>query len=172
MSHFSNHPRFGEHENNPNPFRKDLYDDFDTLGKQAVREFLEGKGWTVQSDETFGVDLIAMKLALSQGTVETPDDCRICLHEVEVRPKWIGAWPYWYTKVNLPLRKMRLIADEIVWFWVVSADCRKAWLIHSDDLTTEMIEEVPNEFVPEGEKFFRVPFGLCRKIFLKEKFDD
>lgn len=134
------------------PFNREVYDQTDALARSAVRARLDSKGIHTISSETFGVDITSL---------------HPIGHEVEVKLVWTGEWPDAWETVHIPERKGKLFNNgKWVFFWILRADCKEAWLIDSRKLQPGMLKEVPNKEMSNGEYFYDVPVSMAQKITL------
>jgi len=138
------------------PFDKGLYDEFDGPAKDAMKVHLELSGHEVTvPPEDFMVDLSSIYLGATM------------YHEVEVSRPWKdGEHPF--PSGSIPGRKLRLKhrhQNEILFFWMLRLDLRRALVFSSAHLSDEWLVEVPNRYTPEGgEYFYRIPKSLGKEF--------
>jgi hypothetical protein len=154
--------------NNKKPFSRELYEENDQRAKDAVSTHLQMKGWSVCDSEHCEIDLHARDFK------GNPD--RSVFHEVEIKGAWTGAWPIHWTTVHIPERKDDLIKyarGNDLYFWVLSPDLSKAWVV-SDKVFRESPSKMkPNKFVKSGEFFRYVSVRDAIQVtLLKEVADD
>ena len=140
------------------PFDKDLYNEFDGPAKDAMRVHLELSGHTVDvPPENYGVDLSSKQYVVT------------LYHEVEVSMWWNdGKHPF--PTGSIPERKIRLKKqhqNEILFFWMLRRDFKRALVFSAAHLSDEWLTEVPNRFAPDGgEYFYRIPKSLGKEFDL------
>ena len=138
-------------------FNRELYDRTDGIAKEAIQKYLiQNKHIVLTTKENYSCDIESIS-----------EDGTLCFSEVEIKFSWEGEWPKDWEDVRIPYRKQKLL-DKIgrnLTFYVFRADCAEAWAI-SDTVIKEhaSIKEVPNRYVPEGEKFFSIPVRNIYKI--------
>lgn len=140
------------------PFDKKLYDQFDGPAKSAMKVHLELSGHEVTvPPEDFMVDLTSELM------------CVPYHHEVEVSQVWkSGGHPFLFG--SIPCRKIRLKAyhqNEILYFWMLRLDLKRAVVFSSAHLSDKWLVEVPNRYSPDGgEYFYRIPKSLGKEFDL------
>ncbi len=144
-------------QNNKSPFRKDKYDQWDSVAKQAVRSYLLKQNYELATDiEDYDADIKTTKPVVSH-------------HEVEVKLSWSADWPESWNTIHIPYRKKRLIdkidSPDSLTFYVLKKNLKEAWTIKGSQCLD--IIEVPNKFVSSGEYFFNIPIKNAKLINLR-----
>ena len=98
------------------------------------------------------------------GVIEVPA-------ETEIKYAWEGEWPTHWIDVRIPYRKQKLLdrIDKNLTFYVLRSDLKETWVI--PDFTIKkyaVIKEMPNRYVPKGEKFFFIPADKIHKVLLSK----
>ena len=140
-------------------FDRSLYDRADGVSKSTIISYLLSKKHTItNSEEKYSCDIESMS-----------EEGAVCFSETEIKYSWKGEWPKSLEDVRIPYRKQKLLdkISENLTFYVLRADCKEAWVI-SDEAIKEnaTIIEIPNKYVPKGEKFFSIPVESIYKIVL------
>lgn len=127
-------------------FDKDLYDIYDSVAKEAARDALQKKGYTVCDNiDKYAQDLVAEK------------DGKMFLVETEVKNVWKGP-EFPYDTVQLPERKKKFFKERTL-FFIWNAELTHAIVFWSDDVKDLEPVEVPNKYRYKGEYFFQIPVG-------------
>jgi len=83
----------------PSKFDKNLYNQYDSLAKDVMSQWLLSKGYKdINTEETYGVDVVC----------KDKDDVE-CYFETEVKTGWRDYWPESWKEIRIPYRKRRLI---------------------------------------------------------------
>ena len=140
-------------------FDRALYNRSDGKSKDVIVKYLRSKKHIITNvKEKFSCDIESIS-----------EDGTVCFSETEIKYGWKGEWPTHWVNVRIPYRKQRLInkIEKNLTFYVLRADCKESWVISDVALKKySTIVEVPNRYVPEGEKFFSIPVGHIPKIVL------
>jgi hypothetical protein len=139
------------------PFDKDLYEQFDGPGKDAVCQHLLLTGYVVTvPPENYGADLYAVKQRVK------------IFHEIEVFKNWRdGQFPF--STGSIPERKIRLARmhiNEPLYFWRLRLDLKRALIFPGFRLRDKFLVEVPNKIIDTGEYFYRIPVSLGKEFDL------
>ena len=140
-------------------FNKQLYNKSDKTSKDAIVSYLKKKKHSITNVvEKFSCDIESIS-----------EDGTVCFSETEIKYSWKGEWPSSWKDVRIPYRKQKLLdkIEKNLTFYVLRDDCKEAWVI--SDIALEKyatVIEVPNRYVPDGEKFFSVPVDKIYKISL------
>ena len=127
-------------------FDKDLYDTYDSIAKEAAKDALQKKGYTVcDNTDKYAQDLVAEK------------DGEMFLVETEVKNVWKGP-EFPYDTVQLPERKKKFFKERTL-FFIWNAELTHAIVFWSDDVKDLEPVEVPNKYRYKGEYFFQIPVG-------------
>ena len=127
-------------------FDKDLYDTYDSIAKEAAKDALQKKGYTVcDNTDKYAQDLVAEK------------DGEMFLVETEVKNVWKGP-EFPYDTVQLPERKKKFFKERTL-FFIWNAELTHAIVFWSDDVKHLEPVEVPNKYRYKGEYFFQIPVG-------------
>jgi hypothetical protein len=140
-------------------FDPDLYNEFDSPAKDAMREhlLLKGHDRVVVPREDFGPDLYSFLCGMKM------------YHEVEVSRGWANQMDFPFEKGSVPERKKRLanlVKDTPLYFWMLRKDLRRAVVFSSVYLRHEYLVEVKNRMIAEGEFFYRIPLKLGKEFDL------
>lgn len=77
--------------------------------------------------------------------------------ECEVKAVWKGD-KFPYSDVQIPYRKDKFLnLDQPILFFMANSNYTQALLVDGVDIAESPIVEVNNVYVPNGEKFFKVP---------------
>ena len=140
-------------------FDRNLYDRSDNKSKNVISKYLRSKNHIITNvKEKFSCDIESIS-----------EDGTLCFSETEIKYSWKGEWPDSWKDVRIPYRKQRLInkIEKNLTFYVLRADCKEAWVITDISLKKYAdIIEMPNRYVPEGEKFFCTPVDKIHKVVL------
>ena len=139
-------------------FDNDLYSEFDSPAKDAMREhlLLKGHDRVVVPPEDFGPDLYSVIGGLNM------------YHEVEVSLGWAKD-EYPFKCGSVPERKKRLanlVKSTPLYFWMLRKDFRRTVVFSSVYLRHEYLVEVKNRLITTGEYFYRIPFKLGKEFDL------
>ena len=127
-------------------FDKDLYDTYDSIAKEAAKDALQKKGYTVcDNTDKYAQDLVAEK------------EGEMFLVETEVKNVWKGP-EFPYDTVQLPERKKKFFKERTL-FFIWNAELTHAIVFWSDDVKHLEPVEVPNKYRYKGEYFFQIPVG-------------
>ena len=138
-------------------FNRELYNRTDGLAKDAIQKYLtKNKHIILTVQEKYSCDIESLS-----------EDGTLCFSEVEIKFSWAEEWPKTWEDVRIPYRKQKLLdkIEKDLTFYVLRADCEEAWVI-PDTVMKEhaTVVEVPNRYVPKGEKFFSIPVSNIQKI--------
>ena len=138
-------------------FNRELYNRTDGLAKDAIQKYLtKNKHIILTVQENYSCDIESLS-----------EDGTLCFSEVEIKFSWAEEWPKTWEDVRIPYRKQKLLdkIEKDLTFYVLRADCEEAWVI-PDTVMKEhaTVVEVPNRYVPTGEKFFSIPVSNIQKI--------
>ena len=138
-------------------FNRELYNRTDGLAKDAIQKYLtKNKHIILTVQEKYSCDIESLS-----------EDGTLCFSEVEIKFSWAEEWPKTWEDVRIPYRKQKLLdkIEKDLTFYVLRADCEEAWVI-PDTIIKEhaTVVEVPNRYVPKGEKFFSIPVSNIQKI--------
>ena len=138
-------------------FNRELYNRTDGLAKDAIQKYLtKNKHIILTVQEKYSCDIESLS---ADGT--------LCFSEAEIKFSWAEEWPKTWEDVRIPYRKQKLLdkIEKDLTFYVLRADCKEAWVI-PDTVMKEhaTVVEVPNRYVPTGEKFFSIPVSNIQKI--------
>jgi len=138
-------------------FNRELYNRTDGLAKEAIQKYLiKNKHIILTVQEKYSCDIESLS-----------EDGTLCFSEVEIKFSWAEEWPKTWEDVRIPYRKQKLLdkIEKDLTFYVLRADCEEAWVI-PDTIIKEhaTVVEVPNRYVPKGEKFFSIPVSNIQKI--------
>jgi hypothetical protein len=141
-------------------FDRNLYNRSDGKSKGAISKYLRSKKHIITNVvEKYSCDIESMS-----------EDGTLCFSETEIKYSWKGEWPESWKDVRIPYRKKKLLEkiEKNLTFYVLRADCKEAWVI-TDSALKKYAEtvEIPNRYVPEGEKFYSIPVDKIHKITLK-----
>jgi len=124
------------------PFELGEYLAHDRKAKSAVRDYLDSLGHYTTISEDYHADIKSY---------------RPVLHEVEIKVGWTDG-DFQFDTVHIPERKKKLLKrGEKIMFWILRADMGMAMLIDGAELQPWMLEEVSNNKMESGERFFAVP---------------
>lgn len=122
-----------------------------------------------------GAKIIAIEYFTSIGkhAIVNPDDYGIDLIvdgrfycEVEVKHNW-DKDEFPFKTLQVPFRKMKFVnLDKPSYFMVINKHRTRAIVVKHTDLLDSPVVEVPNKYLPEGEKFFQVPSQYLKFITL------
>lgn len=138
-------------------FNKELYDTFDGPAKSAVQVHLTLSGHKVTVPrENYGVDVQSSYLGA------------VMYHEVEVFAGWQkGNFPF--NTGHVPERKYRLVREhtnELLFFWRLRLDYRRALVFSAASLRKRHLTEVPNRIIGKGEYFYNLPVNRGKEFDL------
>ena len=140
-------------------FDRALYNRSDKKSKDVIVKYLRSKKHIITNvKEKFSCDIESIS-----------EDGTVCFSETEIKYGWKGEWPTHWVNVRIPYRKQKLInkIEKNLTFYVLRADCKESWVISDIALKNYAdIEEMPNKYVPEGEKFFCIHVRHIHKIVL------
>ena len=132
-------------------FSQKLFNKNDAAARNAVLNHIDSIGlYAVENDDRYGPDLI-----LYSGLKP------ISYIEVEVKRVWSGPDFPWDT-IQLPQRKEKFAKLKLsTEFWILNDTLDHAVIIPDTELTQDLLKEVRNKFISEGELFFQVPIEKC-----------
>lgn len=133
------------------PFDPALFDAYDLKARAATSAFIESQGWQVQDHpDKYAHDLVATRKGLT------------ILIECEVKTMWHGR-KFPFDTVQLPERKKKFFgANSVFFIWNKElSDAIYFWARDIDHLETV---EVPNKYILHGERFFRIPMELTKRV--------
>lgn len=134
-------------------FDKDLYEKYDTLGKQIVKSFMIQNGYQLVSEEEAykSHDLIFAK---------NGDDVKV---EVQVCRSWqtVG---FPYETINMPIRK-KLTTSNL--FVTVSRNGSSLLIVPMETILASPIITKDTCYT-KGEKFFNLPQSKARQYFYED----
>jgi len=137
-------------------FDKDLYDTYDSIAKEAAKDALQKKGYTVcDNTDKYAQDLVAEK------------DGEMFLVETEVKNVWKGP-EFPYDTVQLPQRKQKFFVEPTL-FYIWNKQLDSAITFLSEDIKDLTPVEVPNRYVYKGEYFFQIPLDLTTRVKVRAK---
>ena len=133
-------------------FNRELYNRTDGLAKEAIQKYLKKNNHEIiTTKENYSCDIESLS-----------EDGTLCFSEAEIKFSWAEEWPKTWEDVRIPYRKQKLLdkIEKDLTFYVLRADCKEAWAI-PDTVMKEhaTVVEVPNRYVPKGEKFFSIPIN-------------
>lgn len=137
-------------------FDKNLHDQWDELGRNAVIEFFRQRGHICKSNtDKYGVDLILYRN-------EEP----IGYAEVEVKPNWDNhKWPF--KTVNVPSRKRKLLENDLpTWFFCVNNKGDYVMAVDAETVLNSPLLENPNKYIASGEYFYKVPVEKAKGMWV------
>lgn len=127
-----------------------LFEENDPIARRKAICFLESRGCKVEENiDKYGIDLLASK------------NGKKCYVEIERRGKknWYCG-DLLYPTLHVPSRKEKYLGKKFAYLVMSYKMDRIAWLAPSKVklfFITNDIIEVPNCYVPNGEKFFDIP---------------
>ena len=142
-------------------FDRALYDKSDKPCKDAIIKYLVSKKHIITNvKEKYTCDIESIS-----------EDGTVCFSETEIKYAWEGEWPTHWIDVRIPYRKQKLLdrKDKNLTFYVLRSDLKETWVI--PDFTIKkyaVIKEMPNRYVPKGEKFFFIPADKIHKVLLSK----
>ena len=140
-------------------FSKALFDENDSIAKEAVRGFLEDSwGHPVTEGSQFEVDLIIW------------ENDNICGYvEVERRHNWEDTFPF--PTLHIPERKRKFFTlDQPSLLFAVRKDCKAAIFVPGEIVLRCPVKMLDNKFCFQ-EPFFIVPIEYCMLVDLEKKPD-
>ena len=135
-------------------FDKELYQKYDSLAKQATKQFLNEKGCTVDPHPNrYAQDLVVKS--------DTEEFCAEC----EVKLVWkTDQFPY--DNVQLPARKKKFF-DVPTQFFIWNHTLNRAATFWSEDIKDLEPVEVPNKYVYKGEYFYQIPLDMVTFVTIE-----
>lgn len=129
----------------------ELYKANDSLARDTVLSYLRGHGhFAMNNSDQFGPDIVLY------GGLKP-----LSYIEVEIKQAWQGG-KFPFPTIQLPERKGKYLRLGLpIEFWILAAGLEAAVIIPDYVITKDMLVEVPNRYIPEGELFFQVPVDLC-----------
>ena len=119
-----------------------------------LQKQLGRRGYTVSYDPTESPSVLTVK-----------KDGRESIHDVIVHRHWKEPNSYQWKSVLIPLNKVRHHIDErSVYYWVVSVDGSRGWIVSQDLLDTEWLRPITTK--NGDEMFFFVPCDLARFVVI------
>jgi len=147
--------------NNTKKFNKNLYNQYDHVGKKFVAKILRkkhGDDLKIVGDNGFGVDLEFYKDGKKIGTAE-----------VEVRNNWRDNNMFPFDTVNIPYRKKKFFIDGACLYFSINKNLTRCLIIPEKVILESPVQENPNKYVLKGEKFFKVPVEKCENFIYEQK---
>jgi hypothetical protein len=139
-------------------FNQGLYNKADHKAKDVIRSYLQSKGKSLlESEENYFCDIE------EEGGQSW---------EVEIKYSWKGEWPTAWKDVRIPYRKKRLldkVGSDMLTFFVLNSECKKAWEIPGIVVEQANVVEVPNRYVPEGELFYSIEVSDAKLVDMNSK---
>ena len=131
-------------------FDRDLYEKYDTLGKQTVKHFMKQLGYRLVSEEEAykSHDLVFEK---------NGDECRV---EVQVCRSW-ETIRFPYATINMPFRKKNNTCDLFV---TVNRNGGALLIIPMETMLSSPVIKKDTCYTKE-EKFFNAPQSIARQFF-------
>lgn len=127
-------------------FSKELYDQYDSIGKNALAKFLETKGFIITENPfgKYGIDLKATK------------GKSIFYLDAEIRRKWTEK-DFPYPVVNVLERKKKFADIPKSYIVFISNDLTQFAFVSGSVIRKEYLKSNPNEFVANGENAYKIP---------------
>ena len=139
-------------------FDKELYQKYDSLAKQATKQFLNETGCTVNPHPNrYAQDLVVKS--------DTDEFCAEC----EVKLVW-KADQFPYDTVQLPKRKSKFF-DQLTQFFIWNHDLTRAATFWSNEISDLEPVEVPNKYVYKGEYFYQIPLERVTFVELQHNLE-
>jgi len=127
-----------------------LYEENDGPAKQALIRLLKGRGHKIlNTEETYDADIVSE----SQGVLH--------YNEAEIKKKWTGQWPTYWSEIRIPERKRRLLEKHkgnCLNFFVFRKDLKQVWRIRKSLMKLESLKTVKGYDIHPDELFFHIPY--------------
>ena len=148
--------------NNPKQFSQELHDLCDIPSRQVVIDYAR-RHWKVDvkpNPDKYAVDLEVFSDGINTGYIE-----------VELRDwRRKGETKCPYPTIHVPYRKEKLFNNDLpTIYFIVHFDRKWGYWMEVEDVLKHPVKEVPNNSVPEGEKFYDVPEKLWNFVKLEGK---
>lgn len=133
-------------------FNKQLYEEYNDKAIASVLAHIESSSgmYARINPNKFGPDIILYRGYKPYSYIE-----------VEVVSRWTnGDFPY--ANVHILGRKAKYLKLGLpIEFWRLRADTQVCIIVPDYVIEKDMLQEVPNSMMPEGEQMFCVPLDLC-----------
>lgn len=138
-------------------FDQKLFEENDRAARNAVLNYIDSQGlYAMENDDKYGPDLVLYS-GLSP----------ISYIEVEVKRVWHGPDFPW-DSVQLPQRKEKFSKLKMgTEFYILNLTMDHAIIIPDSALSKDLLQEVRNKYIPEGEMFFQVPIDMCNIVKIR-----
>lgn len=139
-------------------FSKELYDKNDYVAKNAVSNYLKKiYSIVIIRPEGYNADIMVIPF------INKP-----FLVEVGIKHGWKGGkFPWSWKDVQIEERKLKYLNESLsVYYFIVSKDLKRAFVVNGINLKPEYLKEVSNKYVKSGEFFYKVPIKLGKFIDL------
>jgi|TARA_R110000824_G_scaffold365744_2_gene554292 hypothetical protein len=148
----------------PSKFDKNLYNQYDSLAKDVMSQWLLSKGYKdINTEETYGVDVVC----------KDKDDVE-CYFETEVKTGWRDYWPESWKEIRIPYRKRRLIdkwtrggCHGNLTFVIFNKHLDQGWFMDSKIVNESTIKPVDNRR-SANELFFHIKVPDAKLVKMKE----
>lgn len=139
-----------------------LYEQYNRAAIDAVRSHINASGLFVQdNDDIYGPDLVVYLGFKPRYYVEC-----------EVKLIWSGP-DFPFDTIQLPERKAKFARlPKPCEFWICNREYTHAIVISDRNLEPDMIVEVPNKLVANGELFYQVPIDRTVLVELEKENDE
>ena len=139
-------------------FSQDLYNKNDEVAKIAVTNYLKKiYSIVIIRPENYNADILVIPF------IEPP-----FLVEAGIKYGWLGnEFPKNWPDVQIESRKDKYLNENLkVFYFILSKDLKRAFVVDGINLKEEFLKEVPNKYVSNGEYFYKIPIKLGKFIDL------
>lgn len=138
-------------------FSPELYKQYDDLGINAVLTYLDSLGiYAKRGADKYGVDIVVYSGFRPLAYIE-----------VEVAARWPGGTDWSFPDYHVLQRKAKFMRGQLglpCTLYALRADLTLAIVIPDHAITEDLLVEVPNKFVAEGEMMYAVPLDRIEFI--------
>jgi hypothetical protein len=140
-------------------FDKELWLQYDELGRNTVKDFIE-RTWNIEvrdNPDKYGVDLLLYSNDKLQGYAE-----------VEVRNSWKSKL-FPFNDLNVPSRKEKLLNNSLpTFFFSVNKNANALLFCKAEDVLSSPLVENKNKYISKGELFYKIPLDKLNYVDLED----
>jgi len=145
------------------PFNRTLYNNNDKIARKIGKAIAKVMGYkAIDNEDKYGIDLLL-------SYINTPEfSLGVMGMECEIKQHWQdGKFPF--DTIQIPERKSKW-AVVGNFFMVANGPLTQGLILGGSVVGRSPLKEVPNKYVPKGEKFFQVSVAAALFYTLDQKF--
>jgi len=137
-------------------FDKQLFDEHDEIGRKAVKRAL-GKIVALEDNpDIYGIDLVGRWKG---------NNIKV---EVDHKAGWVGS-EFPFDTVVVTGRKEKFMQEDWTFHAVVNRNCTALLFASMKDIKQAPTKNLPNKYMPNGERVFDVPFEKFVMVQIPEQ---